>query len=150
MAVTGQVWAYDCAEMLLTQFSERYSYETTPVIVSLHSSAYEPDFAHQYDTELAGEASGGNYARKKLQGKLVRFDTATQRFQLTATSVNWPKATFEVRYAVIQFKLGAFGDLPTLLAYVDFGEDMRATNGTFTLSWAQGMVMEIEGVPADE
>ena len=150
MAVPGRVHAYNQALTLLSEYPGKYDFDTSRVVVSLHTSEYEPDLAHAWENDLWGEvevSTDTNYARKKLQGKLVQFDEAVQRVQLVATKVSWPQAMFEVRYAVLQFQLGAFGDLPTLVAYVDFGEDLWVGDATFTLSWAQGFIMEIEGLP---
>lgn len=143
MAVPGTCAAYSRAEELLTQYPEDYNFGIKPVTVSLHSSAYRPNTSHAYDSDLTGEVSGGNYSRKKLQGRGVLFDEATGRIQLAAARVVWPTSSIVARWAVIRFP--AVGGAPNLLCYVDFGQELRSNNSSFIVSWDQGRVLEIEG-----
>lgn len=141
MALPGQVVAYGRAVEILSQAYADYSF--AGVSISLHSTAYVPNTSHAFDSDLRGEVSGGGYARRKLQGREITFDEATQRFQLRATRVVWPLVTLTARWAVIRFDQSSG---PTLLAWVDLGASRQVFNSTFTIGWENDMIMEVEGL----
>lgn len=142
MVLPAQVIAYGRAVELLSQVY--YDYSLSPVTVSLHSAAYSPNTSNAFDGDLRGEVTGGGYARKKLQGREVLFDEATQRIQLKATRVVWPLVTLTARWAVIRFD--AAGNYPNLLAWVDLGAPRQVFNSSFSIGWENDMIMEVEGV----
>jgi hypothetical protein len=128
---------------LLTQY-DSYDYDAGSVWVSLHSAVYVPNASHAYDADLRGEVSGGNYARRKLQGREVVFDEATQRVQLSATRVIWPLSTISARWAVLRFAAAA--DQPSLIGWVDLGATRVTNNASFIIGWENDRILEIEGV----
>ena len=148
MAVTGQVFAYNRAVETLTQFPDTLDFDGSgQVVVSLHGTAYTPNASHAYDADLRAEVSGGNYSRKKLQGREVTLDSATQRIQLNAARVVWPLSTITARWAVVRFLSNS--NAPTLLCWVDLGAVRQTNNAAFILSWENNRVLEIEGVASD-
>jgi len=141
MALPGQVVAYGRAVEILSQVYA--DYDADSVSVSLHSSVYVPNTSHAFSSDLRGEIAGGGYARKKLQGREVVFDEATQRFQFKATRVVWPLVTLTARWAVISFDgLGT----TNLLAWVDLGGARQVFNSTLSIGWENDMILEVEGV----
>jgi hypothetical protein len=144
MAITAQVYAYNRAVELLTQFPDTYNYGSGNVVVSLHSTAYTPNASHTYDSDLRGEVSGGNYTRKKLQGREVVFDTATGRIQFNATRVVWPLSTISARYAVIRISTTSSPSM--LVGWVDLGATRQTNNASFIIGWENDRILEIEGV----
>lgn len=146
MALPGQVTAYGRVVEMLTQYPETFDYDRDQVWVSLHNSTYTPNTSHSYDSDLRGEVSGGNYARRKLQGREVLFDEATQRIQLKATRIVWPLLTTQARWAVIRFS--AVTNAPNLIGWVDLGGNRQVFNSTFAIGWENDMILEIEGVPS--
>jgi hypothetical protein len=142
-AIGGTVHLYNRAVELLTQYA--YDFDTLLVTASLHTSAYTPNAAHAYDADLTGEAPAlGNYVRKPLQGREVVYDEAVGRFQFNAARVTWPRSTIRARYAVLRFD----GRTPSLLAFVDFGQNLQTTNALLELTWNNDRVFELQGVPS--
>lgn len=145
MALAGQVYAYNRAVEVLTQYPESSDYDGSQgVTISLHGTAYVPNASHAYDADLRAEVSGGNYSRRKLQGREVTFDTATGRIILNATRVVWPLSTISARWAVIRFNVST--NSPNLLAWVDLGAIRQTNNASFIIGWENDRIMEIEGV----
>lgn len=122
----------------------RTSYVVGAPEVSLFTSAYVPNTSDAYLVELRGEVHGGGYTRRKLQGREVLFDEAVQRFQFKATRVEFPQVTLSARWAVISLNDGS-GD-PDLLGWVDLYGNRQVFNATFSVSWENDMILEVQGV----
>ncbi|WP_203231419.1 hypothetical protein [Nocardioides caldifontis] len=56
--------------------------------------------------------------------------------------MSWSSSTITARYAVIYVSTGTSSTSP-LLCYVDFGQDVSTTDGTFQITWAPGGIATV-------
>lgn len=101
-------------------------------------SAYAPNKdTHLKRSDVTNEvANGSGYATGgKATVATVTKDTANDRLDIDFADPNWPAASFTARGAVIYKSRGGAAGADELVAYVDFGADVTATNGTFSVDF---------------
>ena len=114
--------------------------------VSLHTSTYTPDQdADNFHDDATNEVTGTGYTAggASLSTKTATYDTGSNELRLDADDVSWGSSTITARYAVIYKDRGGASSADELLGYVDFGENVSTTNGTFTITWASDGVLKI-------
>lgn len=117
---------------------------THNIRVSLHSSTYTPSQAHAHASELTNEL--GTTLGYTAEGQTITvtssYSSATTRL-LASTDSNWTTATISARYAVVYCRNGANSASWPLIGYVDFGETMSSSAGTFTIAWSTNGIVTI-------
>lgn len=118
----------------------------SPVKCALLANTYTPDQdAHDFfDDVVAHQISGTGYTAGGVSLTLSdpTYDAASNEVRMDATDASWTTATITARYAVI-YKATGVNSTSTLIGYVDFGEDVSATAGTFTIQWNASGVCKI-------
>ena len=123
-------FVYDSA--LLSAFEGRINFNSDNFKVVLLSSAYRPDKANDaYRSDLTDEVEGRGYdgsASADVKAALVNG-----ALMLSLGSILIPNATVEARYAVYVTDRGS-PEEEELIACIDFGDNVKSTNGDFSLS----------------
>lgn len=111
------------------------------VKVVLLSSTYTPNFdTHEFRSDLTNELStangytvGGQTIANRAAGT---YDSTNDRTPITADNTVWTATSggITARYAAVFRDTGTAATSP-LIALVDFGADVTATSGAFTLDW---------------
>lgn len=101
----------------------------------LTTNSYTPDVnVHDQKADVTNEVTGTGYTAggKALTSVAVSLDVASSEVRIDAADVEWTSSTITARRAVVYDDTAA-GD--ELLMYVDFGQDLASTNGTFAIQW---------------
>jgi hypothetical protein len=134
MAVSAKFYG----NAFVSAFNKEIDFNSDTIKVMLCSSAYTPDQdAHAYKSSVTSEVSGTGYTAggATLVTPTITYTAATNVFKLDANDVSWASATITARYAVIYDSTPATDATRPLIAYVDFGADVTATAGTFSITW---------------
>lgn len=135
MAVTATL--YNNAKELLLNADIDCTADT--IKVALCSSSYTPDVdAHDFFDDITNEVSAsGTYSAggATLANKVVSQDNTDNEGILVADNVSFTTATITARYAILYKSTGTPGT-SALIGYIDFGENVSSTLGTFTITWA--------------
>jgi len=121
-------WVADSASMKCALMHSTYTPNQTGQDFWNDVSAYDTDTV----TDVTGYTAGGKTLGTTTMtttggsGKVVKFAAA-------ATCV-WTSATLTASYAVIYKAVAAASDSP-LIAYLNFGTDVPAVAGDFTITW---------------
>lgn len=101
----------------------------------LVTSGYAADKdAHTKRSDVTNEATGVVYASGgSATNVTVTKDTANDRVDIEFSDVSWASETITAAGAVI-YKTTGTASTDNLVCYLDFGGDVTATNGTFTVS----------------
>jgi hypothetical protein len=144
MAVTGKVYY----PMLSYALQGDIDINTHNIRVVLSTSGYTPSQAHTFLSSVgANEISGTGYTAEGqtlASCAVAAAGTATTKF--TATNAEWTGATVAARYAIIYCRntgLGANSASWPLIGWVDFGDTMSASAGTFTIAWSTNGIVTI-------
>lgn len=136
MAVTAKVYA-NAAKHL----DDDVDWASDTIKVSAHSSSYTPNQGtHEFFSSVTNElttANGYTAGGATLGTKSRTVDTTTRRTRYKAAPTVWtPGAaeTLTIRYLVIRKDTGSAATSP-VLAYVDLGADVSATNAAWTATW---------------
>lgn len=132
MAVTAKAYGL----MLKSALNKEIDYDTDTVKVMLCTSSYSPNQdTHQYKSDVTNEVSGTGYTAggTTLANKTVTYDAASNTLKLSCDNPSWASATITAHYAVFYVDTGTASTSP-LLCYWDFGADVSASAGTFTLT----------------
>jgi hypothetical protein len=112
-------------------------FDTDTFKMMLVTAAYTPN----KDTDLKRSAvtsevaNGNGYTTGGATvTATVSKDTANDRLDVTFSNPSWPASTFTARAGVIYKSRGGASTADELVAYVDFGADVTATNGTFSVT----------------
>ena len=99
---------------------------------------------HDFKDDVTHEVSGDGYilAGKLLENVVLAYDAATNTFKITADDLIWASSTITARYLVIYDATPASDTIRPLIGYVDFGEDLASSGGSFTVEWTDGTVIE--------
>ena len=111
------------------------------ILVASTATPSQDDWA--YFGDVTGElstASGYTALGASLTNKTLTYTASTNVIALDADDVSWSSATIQARYAVV-YDSTASGS--PLLSYVDFGETVSSTNGTFQITWNSGGISTI-------
>jgi len=133
MAVSAKMYG----NALLKALNKEVDWDTDAIKVMLCTSSYVPDQdAHIYKSSVTNEVTGTGYTAggATLGSKTITYTAGTNTITLDAADTSWSSATITARYAVIYVSTGTDAT-SVLLGYVDFGQDMTATNGTFQITW---------------
>jgi hypothetical protein len=114
--------------------------------VALLTSTYTPDQdAHDnFDDVSAYEVTGTGYTAggKALTLSDPTVDAATNETRMDADDVQWTDSTITARYAVVYYASGT-PSTSTLIAYVDFGEDVSSSGAAFDIAWAASGIFKV-------
>ena len=131
MAVSAKFYGY----AFVSAFNKEIDFNSDTIKVMLCTSAYVPNqHTHQYKASVTNEvASGNGYTTGGNTRQSPTMSYATSVFTMDGVDVTWPTSTITARYAVI------YDDTPVtnkpLIAYVDFGQDVSSSGGTFSIAW---------------
>lgn len=112
-------------------------FDTDTFKVMLVTSAYTPNKdTHTKRSDVTNEVSGTGYTAGGTASavSVAAVDTVNDRVVITFGAVNWPGATITARGAVYYKSRGGASSADELIAYDDFGADITATAGTFSLA----------------
>lgn len=112
--------------------------------VMLLGSGYTPSDAHRYQSDIAAqEITGTGYTAggQALSGVQTSYSSNTLTF--TASNISWDESTISAQYAVIvDVTPGAAASNP-LIGYVNFGQLVSDTDGTFEIDWNAAGIFQI-------
>jgi hypothetical protein len=102
----------------------------------LVTSAYTPDKdSHTKRSSVTNEVSGTGYtAGGAVVAATVTKDTGNDRLDIAFANPSWAGASITARGGVIYKSRGGASSADELVAYLDFGSDATATNGTFAVT----------------
>lgn len=112
-------------------------FDTDSFKMLLVTSAYTPNKdTHLKRSDVTSEVANGNgyTTGGNAVTATVTKDTTNDRVDVTFSNPSWPSATFTARAGVIYKSRGGAATADELVAYVDFGADVTATNGTFSVT----------------
>lgn len=113
-------------------------FDTDTFKAMLVLAAYTPDVdAHTKRSNVTNEVANGNgyTTGGSVVAVTVTKDNANNRVDISFADHNYPSASFTARAAVIYKSRGGASSADELVAYVDFGADITATNGTFSVDF---------------
>lgn len=115
----------------------KFDFSSDTFKVMLVTDAYTPDFdAHDFRNDVTNEVSGTGYTAggAGVTVSVSAPDTGNDRQDVSLGGAAWPGATITARGAVYYKSRGGAATADEIIAYVDFGGDVSATAGTFTLT----------------
>lgn len=131
---------------LKAAFNKEVDWVDDTVRVMLVENTYTPDQdAHDYiDDVRADEASGTGYTEDgaEIGSRTLTYTGATNILKLDGADTSWASSEITARYAVIYVDTGTDSTSP-LLGYVDFGEDVTSSGGTFLITWSGDGILKI-------
>jgi hypothetical protein len=116
--------------------------------VMLTSSSYsENKDTHTKRIDVTNEVTGAGYTPGGAVSKVtVAKDPTNDRVDIALGPVSWPNATITARKAVYYVSRGGAASADELIAVTDFGTDVVATGGPFSLDTTV-LVLRNEGDP---
>lgn len=137
MAVTAYLYGHGLTALL----NKEIDLGTDTIKVALCTSSYTPSQVdHDYYNDITNELStGGGYTAggTALANGTVSYSGGTATFD--ADDVAWTAMTGTAHYAVLyDDSSGTATTAKPLIAYVNFGEDVVSSGGTFAITWAAG------------
>lgn len=126
--------------------NKEVDWDTDVIKVMLCTSTYSPDQdTHQYKSSVTNEVSGTGYTAggATLTTSAPTYTAGTNTLVLDAADVSWPNSTIVARYAVVYDSTPATDATRPLLGYVDFGQDVSTTAGTFSIVWDAAGILTI-------
>ena len=137
MAVTAKLYG----QFLKTALNKEIDWDSDSIKVMLCTALTIDQDGDIYlaDVTKTEHAATGNYTTggKALtfgSATAIAYDSGTNVIKLDADDVVWTSATISAAYAII------YDDTPVtdkpLIGYIDFGETVSSTNGSFTIAWA--------------
>lgn len=134
MAVSGKMYG----NAILKALNKEVNWASDTIKVMLCTGTYTPDQdAHIYKNQVTNEVADGNgytAAGATLAGKTITYSGSNNTITLDANDVSWANSTITARYAVIYDDTGVAAT-SVLLGYIDFGQNMTSSNGTFQITW---------------
>lgn len=133
-------------QALLKALNKEIDWDSDAIKIMLCTSAYTPDQdTHIYKSSVTGEVAGAGYTAggATLASKTIVYTAGTNLITLDAADVSWPSATITARYAVIYDSSPGTDATDPLLAFIDFGQDIISTNGTFTIAFNASGILTI-------
>ena len=126
--------------------------DSASIKVALMDSSYTPsqtanDFWNDvsaYDTDAVQAVTGYAAGGKTFSAATTLYNTAGSGKTITfdAPDIVWTTATLSASFAVLYKDSGTTSTSP-LLAYLDFGANVPAVAGDFTISWNAGGISTI-------
>ncbi len=119
--------------------------DTDTIKVMLVTSAYTPSQdTHRYKSSITNEASGTGYtAGGATLTVSVAYNDSTNTLTLDANDVAWNSSTITARYGVPYDASPGSDATRPLIAYIDFGEDVSTTSGTFQITWSSSGIVTL-------
>lgn len=135
MAVTAKFYG----NAFVSAFNKEIDFNTDAIKVALVGAAYTPDQdVHNYwDDVVANEVTGTGYTAggATIATATISYDSGTNVFKLDGADVSWTTSTITARYGVIYDSTPGTNATRPLIAYVDFGENVSSSAGTFSITW---------------
>lgn len=136
MAVTAYLYGAGLAALL----NKEIDWNSDDIRVALCTSGYTPaQTTHDYFDDITNELStGGGYTAggSTLANGTITYSGGTAT--IDADDLSWPAMTGTAHYAVIYDATPGSAATNPLIAYVNFGEDVVSSGGTFAITWAAG------------
>lgn len=117
-------------------FKGNINFDSDTFKVALVGAAYKPDKeAHSRRSDITDEVSGNGYSSGGAIAKVeMTEDAVYDRLDISLGSVIWINATITAAGAVYYKSRGGIESAEELVAYIDFGGDVKSTNGPFSLT----------------
>lgn len=134
MAVTAFLYGSFPAKLA----NKEIDWDTDTVKVALCTSTYTPaQDTHDYFNDITNEVTGTGYTAggATLASKTVNYTAGTNTTTFDAADVSWTTSTITARYAVIYVDTAGASSTDPLIGYVDFGENVSSSAGTFSITW---------------
>lgn len=133
MAVTAKMYG----NFILKALNKEIDWDTDSIKVMLCTALTIDQDGDVYlaDVTKTEVANGNGYTTggKALANKSIGYTAGTNVIKIDADDVVWTSATITAAYAII------YDDTPAtdkpVIGYVDFGESLVSTAGTFTIAW---------------
>jgi hypothetical protein len=109
----------------------------TSIKVMLVTSTYAEDKDHDFRNDITNEVTGTGYTTGGNSATCsVATDTANDRANVTLGGTTWDAAggALTAAGAVYYKARGGASSADEVIAFIDFGGDVTATNATFTLN----------------
>lgn len=133
MAVSAKLYG----NAILKAFNKEIDFEADTIKCMLCTNSYTPDQdTHDYKADITNEVSGTGYTAggATLGTKAASYTAGTNVAKFDAADVSWSSSTITARYAVLYVDTGS-PSTSALIGYVDFGQDISTSNGTFQVIW---------------
>lgn len=90
-----------------------------------------------YKDDVTNEITGTGYTAggATISSPSLTYNTSTNQLMFDGGDVEWTGATFTSRYLYIYDATPGTDATRPLIAYVDFGENLPVTAGTFKVAW---------------
>ncbi len=142
------ITAYWFGPTFLSAFNKEMDLNSDSIKCALFTTAPSQDSDRYFADLPASEVDSGTYPTYTAGGKAVTtptiaYATGTNIFNFTGDAVSWTAATFACRYAIVYDATPGLAATNPLISYVDFGETITVTNGTFTITWAAGGIAQV-------
>jgi hypothetical protein len=134
MAVTAFLYGSVPAKLA----NKEIDWDTDTVKVALCTSTYTPaQDTHDYFNDITNEVTGTGYTAggATLASKTVTYTAGTNTTTFDAADVSWTSSTITARYAIIYVDTAGASSTDPLIGYVDFGENVSSSSGTFSITW---------------
>lgn len=134
MAVTAFLYGSVAAKLA----NKEIDWDTDTIKVALCTSTYTPaQDTHDYFNDITNEVTGTGYTAggATLASKTVTYTAGTNLTTFDAADVSWASSTITARYAIIYVDTGGAASTDPLIGYVDFGENVSSSAGTFSITW---------------
>jgi hypothetical protein len=134
MAVTAFLYGSVPAKLA----NKEIDWDTDTVKVALCTSTYTPaQDTHDYFNDITNEVTGTGYTAggATLASKTVTYTAGTNTTTFDAADVSWTSSTITARYAIIYVDTAGAASTDPLIGYVDFGENVSSSSGTFSITW---------------
>lgn len=121
-----------------------FDLDTATVKAMLVTSTYTPNKdTHTKRSDVTNEITGTGYtAGGTTVTCTVAKDTGNDRITFTFSNPSWPSASFTARQVVLYISRGGAATADELIACVDNGSDVTATNGTFTFTFTNALTLQ--------
>jgi hypothetical protein len=109
----------------------------TSIKVLLVSSSYTADKDHDFRNDITNEVTGTGYSTGGASATCsVAFDSANDRANVTLGGTSWDASggSLAAAGAVYYKARGGASSADEVIAFIDFGGTVTATNATFTLN----------------
>lgn len=112
-------------------------FDTDTFRMSLHTVTYSANKdTHDRFDDVTNEVTGTGYTAggNVTTVTVGTVDTTNDRVDITFAAVSWATATITARHGVIRKARGGLASADELVMNVDFGSDITATGGTFSVT----------------
>lgn len=118
--------------------NKEVDWDSDTIKVMLCTAAYTPNQdTHAYKSDVTNEVTGTGYVAggATLATTPISYNAGNNTVVLDGADTSWPNSTIEARYAVVYDDTPSTAATKPLLGYVDFGQDISTTAGTFSIVW---------------